>query len=236
MLEIPDWQDYQEEAATFFRGLGLAAETDVTLQGVRSAHDVDVVVKAEFVGFSMLWIVECKHWRSAVSKLHVLALREIVSDLGADRGVLLAESGFQRGALEAARLTNVQLTSLSDLAGPASVSIGIANLQDLHDRLDKCRRRYWSIRKEVRIEVGLRPPVGAHGFSSNRLFDAVEFGITSGVRGKLPIEYDEVLVPIDPRYMSHATSPLELYEELAALLATVERLLDIAETTPGHSR
>jgi hypothetical protein len=34
----------------------------------------------------IVWIVECKHWKTAVSKLHVLDLREIVSDIGADRG------------------------------------------------------------------------------------------------------------------------------------------------------
>jgi hypothetical protein len=37
----------------------------------------------------------------------VLALRQIVTDVGADRGILLSEKGFQSGAVEAATLTNV---------------------------------------------------------------------------------------------------------------------------------
>uniref|UniRef100_UPI00214D0BDC restriction endonuclease n=1 Tax=Klebsiella pneumoniae TaxID=573 RepID=UPI00214D0BDC len=41
----------------------------------------------------IIWLVECKHWKNPVSKLHVLALREIVTEIGADRGILLSESG-----------------------------------------------------------------------------------------------------------------------------------------------
>lgn len=57
-----DWKDYQEEAAEFFRSLGLHAETDVTVKGVRTNHDVDVVVKSCHAGFAVTWLVECKRW------------------------------------------------------------------------------------------------------------------------------------------------------------------------------
>lgn len=72
-----DWKNYQEEAAEFFRSLGLEAETDVTIQGARTKHDIDVLVKSHHAGFNIVWLVECKHWKSKVSKLHVLGLREI---------------------------------------------------------------------------------------------------------------------------------------------------------------
>ena len=93
--------------------LGLNAVTDVTVKGVRTSHDLDVLVTSHYVGFDITWLVECKHWKTPVNKLHVLALREIVSDVGADRGILLSESGFQSGAIEAANLTNIQVTSLA---------------------------------------------------------------------------------------------------------------------------
>src|ERR1700730_10495434 len=115
-----NWQEYQEEVASFFRSVGLEATTNFTVQGVRTSHDVDVFVKSHHVGFDVVWIVECKQWKNKVSKLHVLALREIVTDVGADRGILLAESGFQSGAVEAAKLTNVYVTSFADLRGTAT--------------------------------------------------------------------------------------------------------------------
>lgn len=45
------WRDYQEEAAAFFRSIGLSAETDKTIIGVRTSHDVDVLVKSQHYGF-----------------------------------------------------------------------------------------------------------------------------------------------------------------------------------------
>src|ERR1700731_1259012 len=110
------WKEYQEEAASFFRSLGLDASTDVTVTGVRTTHDIDVVVKSRHIGFEIMWLVECKHWKTRVSKTHVLALREIVADIGADRGILLSEAGFQSGAIEAANLTNVRVTSLAEIS------------------------------------------------------------------------------------------------------------------------
>ena len=84
---MAEWDEYQEETAEFFRSIGLEASTNVRLQGVRTSHDIDVVVRSNLFGFDLLWVIECKHWKEAVSKLHVLALREIVTDLGADRGI-----------------------------------------------------------------------------------------------------------------------------------------------------
>ncbi len=48
-----DWKGYQEETAEFFRSLGLSASTNVTLQGVRTSHDVDVLVTIDVAGFSV---------------------------------------------------------------------------------------------------------------------------------------------------------------------------------------
>ncbi len=48
---------------------------------IKGRGRTDVVVRSKHVGFEILWLVECKHWKSPVTKLHVLGLREIVNDL-----------------------------------------------------------------------------------------------------------------------------------------------------------
>jgi len=141
------WQEYQEEVASFFRSLGLEATTDFTVQGVRTTHDVDVSVKSHYVGFDVVWIVECKYWAKRVTKLHMLALREIVADVGADRGILLSEAGFQSGAVEAATLTNVHVTSLANLRSTASAEIMAMRLREIYDRVEALKERYWNIPK-----------------------------------------------------------------------------------------
>jgi hypothetical protein len=64
--------------------------------------------------------VECKLWARKVTKLHVAALARIVEDVGADRGILLCEAGFQPGARKLAELSNITLTSLADMRASAA--------------------------------------------------------------------------------------------------------------------
>jgi restriction system protein len=184
---VATWQEYQEEVATFFRSLGLDATTDHTVNGARTSHDVDVFVRSHYVGFDVIWIVECKHWSTPVTKLHVLALRAIVTELGADRGILLCEAGFQSGALEAARLTNVHATSLAALRGTASAEFTAMRLRELFDRAERCRVRYWHLPKDVRIKAGLRPDIGSgDSYSGNVVVELASDLLAKSLRGTYP--------------------------------------------------
>jgi len=116
---VPEWLKYQHDAAALFRALGFEAEVDADLKGARATHAIDVCVRFSQLGLHCMWIVECKHWKSAVPKEKVLALQQIAQDVGADRAILLSETGFQSGAYNAAAKTNVTLASLSDLSDAA---------------------------------------------------------------------------------------------------------------------
>jgi hypothetical protein len=215
-----DWKEYQEEAADFFRGLGLDAETDVILEGVRTKHDIDVVVRSNHVGFDILWLVECKHWKTSVSKLHVLALRQIVNDIGADRGILLCEMGFQSGAIEAANLTNIRVTSLSDFQTTASHQITAMRLRDLFDRTESCKQRYWEITKRDRIEHGLRPEVGGPGYSGITSIDLSLELIGKAFRESYPIKSDSLAAILKdmPKKINSADALLSFVEPLVTEL------------------
>lgn len=221
-----DWSNYQEEAAEFFRSLGLEASTNVTIKGVRTGHDVDVVVKSRHAGFEIIWIVECKHWKSRVSKVHVLALREIVADVGADRGILLAESGFQSGAAEAAALTNVHLTSLSEARREAIAEVFNMRLTELYDRVEVCRERYWDIPKGVRIDHALRPDSAALGYSGAATISLAEDFLHKGFRGNYPFETDYMLTHAVPGTPAVINSIEELVAHLEPMVHELEVKLD----------
>ncbi|WP_406636932.1 restriction endonuclease [Pseudarthrobacter quantipunctorum] len=186
MMKNRAWRDYQEEAAEFFRELGLEAETDARVEGVRTAHDVDVLVTFNHAGLSLKWLVECKHWKRRVSKLHVLGLREIVSDVGADRGILLAEKGFQRGSSEAAVKSNVSLTSLADLRQTASDALNQQRLNAFPRRLAEAHISYWSISKSDRIDLGIRHDIGDVGFHGGIVLMIAQDVLLSSLAGKFP--------------------------------------------------
>lgn len=114
-MEFTDWKEYQEETAAFFRRQGCSADVELKVKGVRAEHAVDVYVSFSRHGIKCIWIVECKLWRGRVPKEKVLALKSIVDDIGADRGIIISEEGFQSGAYDVARNTNITLvTSLEE--------------------------------------------------------------------------------------------------------------------------
>lgn len=226
-----DWSEYQEKAAEFFRSLGLEATTNVTIEGVRTSHDVDVLVKSRHATFEITWIVECKHWKSRVTKLHVLALREIVADTGADRGILLAENGFQIGAAEAAALTNVHLSSLSESQHEASIEILGMRLTELYDRIEACRERYWDIPKRTRIAYGLRPDVSEGGYSGAAFISLAEDILRKAFRGKYPFDTDYMSRHVAPGVPSAINSIEEAVALLEPMIDELESKLDHCATT-----
>lgn len=125
------WREYQDRVAEFFRSLDLEATVDAPLQGARAHHAVDVLVEFEQIGVPHRWVIECKHWKRRIPKERILILQQIVSDVGADRGFLLSEVGFQSGAVTAARIANVTLTSLADLRVNAELDAQDARLRQI---------------------------------------------------------------------------------------------------------
>lgn len=225
------WKEYQDEAAALFRALGLDAQTDVTVQGVRTRHDIDVLVKSHHVGFDVTWLVECKYWKSRVSKLHVLALREIVSDVGADRGILLSEAGFQSGAIEAAALTNVHVTTLADVRKTASSEIMSMRLRELYDRLEACRELYWNIPKDIRIGHGLRPDVGTWGYSGARTIELVTDLLAKAFRGTYPVESETIAAFGTPGFPRQFATVEELVSAVEPMIEDLEAKLERFEAS-----
>ena len=77
-------------------------------------------------GIGTKWVVDFKFWWRPVTKEKVLALTAVVDDVGADRGILVSQKGFQAGAVRAAEHTNVTLTSLEELKQTAQNHLGLA--------------------------------------------------------------------------------------------------------------
>lgn len=124
----PAWKQYQEDVAEFYRSLGLDAQVEEVIEGVRGRHEIDIAVRGRRAGMEFLWVVECKAWKSNIPKEKVMALASIVDDVGADRGLLLSEKGFQAGAINAAHRSQVKLTSLAELRVDANDEVTAATL------------------------------------------------------------------------------------------------------------
>ncbi|GAA0689986.1 hypothetical protein GCM10009104_15710 [Marinobacterium maritimum] len=151
-----DWFTFQERIKDHFVSIGADAETNVRIQGVRTVHDIDVLVRTKYLGEDLTWIVEAKHWKSKVTKAQVLTLRSIVDDVGADRGFIVSLAGFQSGAMDASKNTNVTLKTFEQLKAHTKEVVESEILKAYKERLGIIEDRYWSHAKRVRIEYGLR--------------------------------------------------------------------------------
>lgn len=229
------WRDYQEEVAAFFRELGFTVKVEATLQGIRTTHNVDVWAQAERFGLFTRWVIECKQWQSSVPKEKVLALRSIVDDLGADRGFIMNERGFQSGAYDAAEYANVTVTSLRELRDGAIGDISARRLDETHRRLIDIQRRasrlHVTVKRTpsggtVRLRRGVKD--GQQAIGHMGIIPMTEGAVASARIGQFPV----VLPRLDDIHqMRHVNSP----EEMAQIATELVDLLEdwLAEQEAG---
>ncbi len=94
----------------YFKALGYSVKRNVRLRGRSGAvHEIDILVRGVRGGRSFTLLVEAKAHSKPVSKEWVMKLAAIVRDVGADRGLLVASSGFTPGAMSVARHLGVEL-------------------------------------------------------------------------------------------------------------------------------
>lgn len=196
MSEKPAWYQFQEDICSYFRSIGASAETNVTMQGVRTSHDVDVLIKTKYLGEDLVWIVEAKQWKNRVNKLQVLALRTIAEDIGVDRAFIISEVGFQSGAHEAAESTNVKLKTYEELKTDTRHLIESEIIKTYKKRLELIEARYWSHKKSIRKKYGLRGEIWDFpvNFSGLTLLQTAQDAILAAEANEYPINLETFLV------------------------------------------
>lgn len=211
-----DWFEFQEDIKDHFNSLGADAETNVRVQGVRTCHDIDVLVKTRFLGENITWIVEAKHWKSKVTKAQVLVLRSIVDDIGADRGFIISVAGFQSGAFEAANDTNVKLKTFDELKVDTKGLIEAEILKTYHKRLSFLEDRYWSHSKKMRIKYGLRHGTADYSmkFVGQQLLTIARTAIMAAEERNYPIGLESFLKEQKGEKIAHNFQQLSMWLSL----------------------
>lgn len=229
------WKQYQEDVAALLRELGFTATVEAKLSGARGVHKIDVHATQTAYGFPITWVVECKYWNKAVPKEKVLVLSQVVADIGADRGFLLSESGFQSGAVLAAQNTNVALTSLPDLRENTQAELTRIVLAQITQRayvLEKIAQRHFHpgiYRREDGLGKRLLELLA-------RLFTLKTIALPSAQAGDFPVQlFDGVRLEDPPTFLAAAKAELETIScELDALVVESaepsEQTLRLVET------
>lgn len=107
--EIPaDWRDLQDKVCKYLKQAGYQAETTKTIELVRGQVEVDVFATTDDEMLKQ-FVCECKYWNTSVSQEKIHAFRTVVQDSGSMFGIFISKNGYQKGAIEAAKCSNVIL-------------------------------------------------------------------------------------------------------------------------------
>lgn len=105
-----EWKELQRYTSVVLTDCGFTATTEKIINTVRGTVEVDVY--AEKTGALKTKILcECKYWNSSVPQTTVHAFRTVVADSGANQGIIICKTAFQKGAYEAAKDANIALFS-----------------------------------------------------------------------------------------------------------------------------
>lgn len=108
--KLPDsWVDLQNLTARILSECGFETETPKIIHTVRGRVEVDVYSVDRSVNPAPIYICECKHWNKAVSQTVIHGFRTVINDFGANWGLIVSSNGFQAGAFEAIKNTNIKL-------------------------------------------------------------------------------------------------------------------------------
>lgn len=196
MSKSKDWFNFQEDIAEHFRSLGVHAETNKTIKGIRTEHDIDVYVSSKYLCTDIKWVIEAKYWKSKVSKEKVLALRTIVDDIGADKGFIISQAGFQSGAYEASENSNIDLFTYEQLLESTSFEVHGLILNTFSQRVRLLELRYYSHSKINRIKYKLRNDLLEYPiqFSGNLLINILFDAIDEGKKLNYPIFFPQYMI------------------------------------------
>lgn len=162
----------------------------------------------------------------------------MVEDIGADRGLLFSESGFQAGAISAAQNTNVTLTSLAEFEQTSPVEVSATRAKVLDERIAMLMQAFaavWDLPKSERV-AAFAQYSGPSGFAQLGDTPHATVGITARLSqmrqaledarfNRWPVAY----YPLD-----HTDGELIDVKDWEGLLFLVERTLITCERIYAH--
>jgi len=83
-------------------------------KGYDGDYQIDIKVTVNFLGVDIIILVECKHYKSNITREKLQILREKLNSLGAHKGIVMSINGFQSGAVRYAEAHGIALIEVKD--------------------------------------------------------------------------------------------------------------------------
>lgn len=112
--DLNDWKTLQDGVCRIFNEIGLKAETDKEIVTPRGKVSLDVFAVDPGSVDKIQYIVECKNWNSSIPQSVVHSFTTVIHETGAHVGYIISKKGFQKGALEYLRHTNIKALTFKE--------------------------------------------------------------------------------------------------------------------------
>lgn len=109
-----DWRELQDRVAQLFSEIGCDVRVGEQVKLVRGEKEIDVSVRDPQTTPASVYLCECKFWSKPVPQEVIHSFRTVLSDFGAHRGFIISRAGFQAGAKEAVKKTNLDLLTFEE--------------------------------------------------------------------------------------------------------------------------
>lgn len=80
------------------------------------SHQIDIKISFNIAGLNYLTVFNVKYRRAKLGSEDVLQFASVADDIGANKGVIVANSGFSSAALQIARSKGLSLFNISEVA------------------------------------------------------------------------------------------------------------------------
>lgn len=113
---VKDWGGFEQLVAELNKTGEVSVEHNVVLPGRSGApRQIDVLIRHKQGLYEHLIVAECKFWNKAVDRATVDSMATTVREVGASRGVIFSNNGFQSGAVTQAKADSIDLFLVRDL-------------------------------------------------------------------------------------------------------------------------
>ena len=108
-----DWRGLQDRVSQILNECGLSSQVGLNIQTARGQVEIDVYATDPTTSPPAIYLCECKRWTTRVPQAEVQTFRTIASDVGAHFGLFISSVGFQAGAFDVVKHTNIHLLDWS---------------------------------------------------------------------------------------------------------------------------
>tara|TARA_R110002051_G_C8621691_1_gene483438 strand:+ start:147 stop:890 length:744 start_codon:yes stop_codon:yes gene_type:complete len=112
--EPTNWKDLQNKVDFILRCVGLNSIKEFKLKTPRGIIEVDVFAVDENSLDKIKYIIECKNWNNKIPQNIIHSFTTIMNESGGNIGYIIAKKGFQRGAIEYSKCTNIKLLTYDE--------------------------------------------------------------------------------------------------------------------------